>query len=865
MRLAPKESPMPSWVRRQWQKAPRYVLTAVALGFVCCLPAHLAYTQYALRRDAIQALIGDAQSRAGLAAVFLSDRRDEVHKLVESGGLQRPAVRQAEGTDGLDAVGESLREFGREHSLGSKPCFALLVFLSKSGAVRSEAVPGAPPVLLTFDTLKSLAQNSYIRPTYLTLGVRGSGDILLLSVAVFSAGVVQGQLLAVLNPEAVDNCMQDAPAFAHRSVYLVSQQDEVYAPRGSPMEWRTDVVALRSAGPDKKVSLHLGSAPGRTTSAGPGLAVRAHLPASEFSLVCVEPGAAIPTVGGIVRTALLYLGVGVGLLALAFHGRGLYSRLLGGSAGDPAERVTEEQSQGFLALFEHLPDSLLLADLEGGVHCLNRAMQIRTGSDAESLRGKPVKALLGEVLDEADRGVLNRALQGRQPWYGRMRNPRLDGTTLTAETAVFPVLGRNGRPAGIVVLQRDVTAEVQMGDRLRQAQKMEAVGVLTDGIAHDFNNLLTVIQGNCSLLLGGTDSLDSFARDNIDEILRACDRAAAMTRRLLSFSRHKGIQLEIVDLNEVVGSTEKMLSRLIRENVDMSLMLAAEPVLVKADIVQLEQVIINLTVNARDAMPRGGRLTVRVGRRSITTRAAGIHLEEGEYAVLAVEDTGHGMDEMTRRRIFEPFFTTKAEHEGTGLGLTTVQSIVKDHGGAVTVQSQVGLGTAFTVWLPRYTEPRLPPEVSSERTTLTLDADTEIVLPASGAQSRSRADVGILLLDDEESVLRMIERGLVTKGFKVFAARTDIELLMKWEEHRDEVDLLITDMVMPGMSGVEVAERLRQDRPELKVLSISAYTDSVIMKLGGTGCDDTLFLQKPFTPDVLIAKVERMLSISPAE
>jgi CheY-like chemotaxis protein/two-component sensor histidine kinase len=406
-----------------------------------------------------------------------------------------------------------------------------------------------------------------------------------------------------------------------------------------------------------------------------------------------------------------------------------------------------------------------------------------------------------------------------------------------------------------------------MADRLRQAQKMEAIGVLTDGIAHDFNNLLTVIQGNCSLLLGGADSLDSFARDNIDEILRACDRAAAMTRRLLSFSRHKGIQLEVVDLNEVVDSTEKMLSRLIRENVDMNVIRAPEPVLVKADIVQLEQVIINLTVNARDAMPRGGRLTVRVERRTISTHAAGTSLEEGDYAVLAVEDTGHGMDETTRRRIFEPFFTTKSEQEGTGLGLTTVQSIVREHGGAVTVQSQVGLGTSFTVWLPRYTEPRPPPDAGSERTTLMLDVDTDVVFTPSETPGPPRDGVGILLLDDEESVLRMIERGLVTKGFRVFAARTDVELLMKWEEHRNEIDLLITDMVMPGMSGVEVAQRLRQDRPDLKVLSISAYTDTVIIKLGGSGSDsdDTFFLQKPFTPDVLIAKIERLLSIGPAE
>jgi signal transduction histidine kinase/CheY-like chemotaxis protein len=461
-------------------------------------------------------------------------------------------------------------------------------------------------------------------------------------------------------------------------------------------------------------------------------------------------------------------------------------------------------------------------------------------------------------VDEEDRGVLNRALQGRQPWFGRMRIARRSGSPMTVETAVLPAVGRERQPVGIVAVQRDVTAEVQAANRLRQAQKMEAIGVLADGIAHDFNNLLTVIQGNCALLLGGSDAGDSFARDNIDEIQRACDRAAAMTRRLLAFSRHKGIQLETMDLNAVVRTTEKMLSRLIRENIDMNLLLEDRPVMVRADVVQIEQVVINLTVNARDAMPRGGRLTVRVGRRVIATRAAGSSLEEGEYAVLCVEDTGHGMDEATRRRIFEPFFTTKAEHEGTGLGLTTVQSIVKDHGGDVTVQSQVGLGTTFTVWLPLL--PEHTPLPGIEETTVTLDTATEAVFATGGPPALPPAETGILVLDDEESVLRMIERGLTARGYKVFAARTDVELLVQWEEHRDQVALLITDIVMPGMSGIEVAARLRQDRPELKVLSISAYTDTVIMKLGAGGRSDTFFLQKPFTPDDLVHKVEQMLA-----
>jgi PAS domain S-box-containing protein len=848
----PKEGPLQGLRRRVWQRALPSAQVA-ALCLVGCLCGHLAYAQYAVRRHAIATLTGDAQARAAGAALFLNDRRNDLRSLLDSGVVQR----QASGADSLERIGASLRDFGRDHRFGGQPCFAFLVFISKGGVVRSESVPGAPPVRFTLGSLRSLARNSYMSPTFLIVDIEGPGDALVLSVAVLSEGVMQGQLLAVLNPELVDSRLEEVPGLSYRAAFLVARQNEVYASRNSPVEWRDSVAALSIEGPSEAVPVRLSAVPGRWAEAVPALAARVPLPTSEFSLVCVEPAAAIPTVAGIVRTALLYLLSGALLLAL------VYRLSQARPVGVPAESLVPEPSRCFQALFEHLPDGLLVADLDGQVRCLNRAMRLRNDIEAQGPCDRPLKALLGEVVDEADRGVLNRALQGRQPWFGRMRSSRTDGTPLTTDTALLPVLDAESRPTAVLALQRDVTAEIQAADRLRQAQKMEAVGVLTDGIAHDFNNLLTVIQGNCSLLLVGADSLDTFARDNIDEILRACDRAAAMTQRLLSFSRHKGIQLEVVDLNEVVGSIEKMLARLIRENIDMNVILADEPVLVKADIVQLEQVIINLTVNARDAMPRGGRLAVRVGRRAITTRALGTNLEEGDYAVLALEDTGHGMDEATRRRIFEPFFTTKSEREGTGLGLTTVQSIVRDHGGAVTVQSQVGLGTVFTVWLPLHTPLRLPPDTAAERTSITLDVDTEVNIPAPEASGLVPSETGILLLDDEESVLRMTERGLVAKGFKVFTARTDVEVLTKWEEHRDEIDLLITDMVMPGMSGIEVAQRLRQDRPDLKVLSISAYTDTVIMKLGSRGSDDMFFLQKPFTPDVLIAKVEHMLAVRP--
>jgi len=832
-----------------------------------CLPVHLARTQYRVRQQAIEALVGDAQGRAAMVGMFLNSRRGEVRDLTDSGVLQRQAGKPGGTGASLDAIALALRSFGQRYQFGGEPCYSSVAYVSRGGDVRSEAVPDAPPVNLTFESLGSLVQQLYLRPAYLPLSLADGTQVMVLSVAVVANGSVHGQILAVLNPHLLDSRLQGVPAYVRRAVYLVSPQGDSYVPGSSPREWQQALREFRTGDTDVATPL---PAPAGARDLEPwdegALAVRTLVPACEFSLVCLEPSVQLPGLTGIVLSLLCYLAIGLGLLALACRA------VVGGPArtSPAAEAVLDEEARCFATLFDQLPEGVLVAGLEGDLRRANRAVLERTGLAADALAGTAVHPLLGEVQDEADRGVLNRALQGRQPWFGRMRVARHGGSTETAETAVLPVAASDGQPVGIIVVQRDVTAEVQVADRLRQAQKMEAIGVLADGIAHDFNNLLTVIQGNCALLLGGPESLDAAARDNIDEILRACDRAATMTRRLLAFSRHKGIQLETLDLCEVVRSTEKMLSRLIRENIGMSMVLAETPVMVKADIVQIEQVIINLTVNARDAMPRGGRLTVTVGSRAITARAAGSALEEGDYAVLSVEDTGHGMDEATRRRVFEPFFTTKTEHEGTGLGLTTVQSIVREHGGDVTVHSEVGLGTTFIVWLPLLPQRAAVALPGIEETAVVFGAEPGpgLGVGPAGEPGVSRVaaapgagtGIGILVLDDEESVLRMIERGLKAHGYTVFAARTDVELLVQWEEHRNDVALLVTDIVMPGMSGVEVAERLRQDCPDLKVLSISAYTDTVIMKLGAGSRNDAPFLQKPFTCDALVVKVKQLLA-----
>ena len=851
---------MRKWIdNHQARHVVRTALIVLGLVYLCALPLHVAFVRLHLRRRALRSLVSETHSRAAIVAVYLNDRRNDIRNVIQSGAIQRCCTEGA--TADLEEITHVLGQFGLDRRFGKYPVFSLLVFIARDGTYRSVPVPDAKPLGLTFEALETLIKQLYIRPTYLTYPQEDGQPLLLLSVAVVSSGTVHGQLLAVLNPVALDDRLRAAPPFAGRAVYMLTPGESVYIPAGTPAAWRPEVLSLEKAPTDKPVDLHVADLHDQREKRIQ-TAVRTSIPTSEFSLVCLDPAGDVPSKGSIARVTLFYLGFGGVLLGLVTMGwlRPEGSFAVGGAVGRDGEL--------FRALFENLPSGIVVADREGVVRFVSPAFAAQNGIPPDGAVGRPLQSLLGEVEDREDEGTYRRALTGRQRWMGRLKTRRGDGAPYITEVMIFPMVDERDETTGVMALQSDITPRVQVEQRLRQAQKMETVGVLADGIAHDFNNLLTVIQGNCNLLLYSAESLDTFARDNIDEILRACDRAASMTRRLLAFSRHREVQMEVLDLNEVVGSTEKMLSQLIRENIDMNVQLAPNPVLVKADIVQIEQVIINLTVNARDAMPRGGYLTVRVQVKTIGPHDPRVDVPGGRYALMIVEDTGHGIDEATRRRIFEPFFTTKSEKDGTGLGLTTVHTIVKEHGGDLTVLSEVGVGTTFFVYLPLYEGSEMPeapgfasnsgPVAAPPAASDSAGEEEVASSPAVGAvPSRGR---GILVLDDEESVLRMIDRALTAHGYTVFPARTDIELLVIWEEKRESIDLLVTDMVMPGMSGVEIAERLRQDNPQLKVLNISAYTDTVIMKLGGKDQTDTLFLQKPFAPDALVEKVNEMLA-----
>ena len=380
----------------------------------------------------------------------------------------------------------------------------------------------------------------------------------------------------------------------------------------------------------------------------------------------------------------------------------------------------------------------------------------------------------------------------------------------------------------------------QSEEHARQSQKLEAIGGLAGGIAHDFNNLLTVIRGRSDLLLGKIDTQHPFYR-SMEEIRRTSERAADLTQKLLAFSRRQMFQMRVLDLNAVTADMEKLLQRLIGEDVELVAVPGENLGGVRADPAQLEQVILNLAVNARDAMPGGGKLTLETANVDLdkTYAATRFPAQPGPYVMLAVSDTGTGMDKEIQSRIFEPFFTTKPKGKGTGLGLSTVYGIVKQTGGYIWVYSELGKGTTFKIYLPRIVEPFDPTRTSVVRK-----------LP-KGSET-------ILLVEDEENVRALVGEALEESGYTVIVARTPYEAIGICESHKPRIDLMLTDVVMPGLNGRELAERVSPLRPEMKVLYMSGYSDNAVI-LHGILARDLAFLQKPFTLDALNRKVRKVL------
>ncbi|MGA3124546.1 MAG: ATP-binding protein [Polyangiaceae bacterium] len=420
---------------------------------------------------------------------------------------------------------------------------------------------------------------------------------------------------------------------------------------------------------------------------------------------------------------------------------------------------------------------------------------------------------------------------------GSWRHAKKDGSLIDVEiTAKTVVLG--GKPCGFAVVV-DVTERRRLEVQLRQAQKMDAIGNLAGGIAHDFNNLLSVILSYSEMLAETLEPGGPMGRD-LAEITRAGNRAADLTHQLLAFSRKQILQPKLLDLNATVGGIAKLLRRVVGEDVELAVVSVPGLATVSADPGQVEQVLMNLVVNARDAMPKGGKLTIEAANVWLDSGfATQVDVEPGAYVMLSVTDTGSGMDAATRERVFEPFFTTKEKGKGTGLGLSTVFGIVQQSGGKVVVDSVLGKGTSVKVYFPQACGVVISTTPPTENR------------PARGSET-------VLLVEDEEAV-RVVTRTILERhGYHVLEAQSGLDALRIGDEYKATIHLLLTDVVMPSMSGTTLAGRLGLLRPEMKALYVSGYTDDAVLR-NGVQFSDVGFLQKPFTPETLTRKLREVI------
>jgi two-component system, cell cycle sensor histidine kinase and response regulator CckA len=510
---------------------------------------------------------------------------------------------------------------------------------------------------------------------------------------------------------------------------------------------------------------------------------------------------------------------------------------------------------GFLVnLFAHAPVGFAVWTADGRALLTNKAFMdifLAEPPPEYNVLKDDVLAANG-MLALFQRAFAGQTVQVPTFWYDPrdLKSISIDtGRRVAISMTIFPLFADSGEIDYVAATYKDETEILLTHERLRlseeqlrQAQKMEAVGRLAGGVAHDFNNVLSVILTYGELLLEGLKADDPM-RPDIDEIRKAALRAEGLTRQLLLFSRQQVLEPKVVDLREVLGSMDKMLQRILGEDVELASVWSADPGRVRVDPTHIEQVILNLVVNARDAMPTGGKVSIEVANVVLDEAYAETHLpaKAGAYVMLAITDTGSGMDKATQLRIFEPFFTTKDKGKGTGLGLSTVFGIVQQGGGHIWVSSEPSKGTTFEVYLPR--------------------AAAEVDVPAAPAAPTTLSGTEtILVVEDEDPVRTVVVNVLQRHGYRVLSAPHADEALRLCAVHSGTIDLLLTDVVMPKTSGVELAKQLLAVRPAMKVLYMSGYTDDSVVRHGVTG---VAILQKPVTPASLSRKVREVLGSPP--
>ena len=512
------------------------------------------------------------------------------------------------------------------------------------------------------------------------------------------------------------------------------------------------------------------------------------------------------------------------------------------------EAALRRSEERYREIVENARDIIYTHDLEGRFTSLNKAGEHITGYTLEEALTMNIDDVLAPEYKEQVHQVIEKKIFVGPPATCELEILSKDGRRVALEINSRPVF-EGGEVIGVQGIARDVSerkhaleALRERDEQLRQSQKLEAVGKLAGGIAHDFNNLLTVITGYSELLLR-TATKDSPEQRKLREIRKAAECASSLTRQLLAFSRKQVLQPKVIDLNVLVAQMGKMLRRMIGEDIELVTVMRPETGYINADPGQIEQVILNLLVNARDAMPHGGKVVIETTNVLLDQTYADARnvVVPGHYAMLAVSDNGVGMDEETQERIFEPFFTTKELGKGTGLGLSTVYGIVKQSGGYIWVYSEPGVGTTFKIYLPQ------------------VNQSGQQAQPAIEPLAPHKGEGTILLVEDEDMVRRLAKDILVKSGYEVLEASSGKEALSVSERHDGPIHLMVTDVVMPKMSGRELAERIKTSRPEMHVLYMSGYTDDAIVHHGVLD-PGIAFLEKPFTPETLARKVQEAMA-----
>lgn len=508
---------------------------------------------------------------------------------------------------------------------------------------------------------------------------------------------------------------------------------------------------------------------------------------------------------------------------------------------------SEAQLRKLSRAVEQSHAAILITTADGHVDYVNPKFSQLTGYMLDEIIGQnPRFQKSGETLPHEYANLWQTISHGGE-WRGELHNRKKNGDLWWASASISPVTDSEGNTTNYLAIYEDITGKKhqeealkQTEEKFRQSQKMEAIGSLAGGVAHDFNNLLSVIIGYADLMAMELKKEDPL-RSNVDQIRKAGTRAADLTRQLLAFSRKQVMQPRVLDLNQVIGESSKMLQRLIGEDIELALFLDPALGKVKVDPGQLTQVILNLAINARDAMPTGGKLTIETTNVTLDEAYAETHVyaTPGSYVLLSISDTGCGMSEEVLSHIFEPFFTTKDRGKGTGLGLSTVYGIIKQSGGNIEVSSELKNGTTFDIYLPQ------------------VEAPVEAAEQQLASNQRVRSET-ILVVEDDEMVRSLASHMLRKRGYRVLEASNGGEALLICEEHSGPIHLLLTDVIMPHLSGRALAHKLASMRPDMKVLYMSGYTDNIILPHGMMEAK-IAFIQKPFTPEELLHKLEHTL------